>query len=453
MTSNLINTPPRQMSSSFYTGDDFLGPPCPSPPKKLSFKKKLVYDIKNEKVKPKEKEKPSCPICMDCFCSGKVTTKCGHDICIGCYTTLVRSKDEMPSCPMCRQNMADGVRDIKPPEPEEHPDAWINEWNRAIVEYVQSGDCEFNGQSYTSQHHFIYWIDAYQLDGLLQDAIQNICPYFREHDIIYALDIQQHHTPNYEFTEMDNRNELWGSDKRDITAILQKNITSRTYHKHSQSSGVDFGTRGGGGPDAVLHPSFYELHPDFVRPKIDEQDYPYWQTLPSNLLTDAEIFLKFCYDKTQRECRPQEILDTLDSGFVALFEENPNTKKKIYLETIDLIYDARQLDIGYCIENLFHEESSGGPNYDSDTDVKLNDQPNYDSDTDTEPEMPALEETPLIECCYYCGARIGVNNTISCQCDRRDPWYEYMDEAHWNERFLGVGVYVPNSSPFLQPDL
>jgi len=380
---------------------------------------------------------------MDCFCSGKVTTKCGHDICIGCYTTLVRSNNEMPTCPMCRQNMADGVRDIKPPQPEAHPDAWINEWNRAIVEYLQSGDCFFNGQSYTSQHHFISWIDPYQLDGLLQDAVDNICPYFREHDIIYALDIQQHHTSDYEFTEMDNRNELWGSDKRDILEILNKNITSRMYHKHSKST-INLGTRGGGGPDAVLHPSFYELNPDFVRTKIDEQDYPYWQTLPSNLLTTAEKYKKRTWSLLQRTSRPQEILDTLDSGFVALFEKNPDTKKKIYLETIDLIYDANQLDIGYCIENLFQEESVASPSYAP------------DADTDTDPEMLALEvipdsydedtltvgsfsgEFPTIECCYYCGISLGENNTISCQCSR-DPWYEYINEADWNERFQGVG--------------
>ena len=436
MTSNLINSPinsPTNLRQLMATPQIPQARTRRPPMRAVAFYKKLGSDIKHEKPKQKTEEKPTCPICMDCFCSGKVTTKCGHDICIGCYTTLVRSNDDMPSCPMCRQTMADGVRDIKPPKPEPHPDAWINEWNRAIVEYIQSGDCEFNGQSYTSQYHFISWIDPYQLDGLLQDAIDNISPYFREHDIIYALDIQQHHAPNYEFTEMDNRNELWESDKRDILNILKKNITSRTYHKHSKST-INLSTRGGGGPHAALHPSFYELNPNFIRPKIDEQDYPYWQTLPSNLLTTAEKYAKDTWNQRQRQCRPQEILDSLDNGFVALFEENPDTKKKIYLETIDLIYDANQLDIGYCIENLFQEESEASPCY----------TPDYDSEDEVLNNMPTLG----IECCYYCGTPIGENNTINCQCDRTDPEYELMDEAHWIERFQGISVFGPNSNPF-----
>ena len=107
---------------------------CPSAPKK-SWKRRFQKNIADAiEKKQKEEEKPSCPICMDNLLgNGSVTTKCGHDICISCYTTLVRSKRKMPSCPMCRQDMAESVRDIPLPEPEEHPDTWMNEWNRCIA--------------------------------------------------------------------------------------------------------------------------------------------------------------------------------------------------------------------------------------------------------------------------------------------------------------------------------
>ena len=147
---------------------------CPPPPKK-SWRRLTT----KKKTKNKE-EPPTCPICMECMCDGKVTTKCKHDICISCYTTLVRSKLEMPPCPMCRQNMADAIRDIKPPEPEPHPNEWMNEWNAAITSLL----------SEESLHKISRVMKIWELsdfEDMLYDACDEISPKVTHREVVQAV--------------------------------------------------------------------------------------------------------------------------------------------------------------------------------------------------------------------------------------------------------------------------
>ncbi len=54
--------------------------------------------IKGEKVVPSPSE-DKCPVCYDVLGDARVTTSCGHQFCISCFTCSVRESD---NCAMCR---------------------------------------------------------------------------------------------------------------------------------------------------------------------------------------------------------------------------------------------------------------------------------------------------------------------------------------------------------------
>jgi hypothetical protein len=51
-----------------------------------------------------EPEKKECPICYENLGRSKCRTRCGHEICTGCFTQLCTSRhSRIPTCPMCRE--------------------------------------------------------------------------------------------------------------------------------------------------------------------------------------------------------------------------------------------------------------------------------------------------------------------------------------------------------------
>ena len=57
-------------------------------------------------------ESDSCPICMETLtATGRCTTPCGHQFCLGCFIKAYRVK---PNCPICRDEMVT-LRDVSLP--------------------------------------------------------------------------------------------------------------------------------------------------------------------------------------------------------------------------------------------------------------------------------------------------------------------------------------------------
>ena len=58
--------------------------------------------IKGESIKPPIQE--TCPVCYEKLGAARVTTGCGHNFCVSCFTQNARETD---SCPMCRASLSD----------------------------------------------------------------------------------------------------------------------------------------------------------------------------------------------------------------------------------------------------------------------------------------------------------------------------------------------------------
>lgn len=58
--------------------------------------------IKGESIKPPIQE--TCPVCYEKLGAARVTTACGHNFCVSCFTQNARETD---SCPMCRASLSD----------------------------------------------------------------------------------------------------------------------------------------------------------------------------------------------------------------------------------------------------------------------------------------------------------------------------------------------------------
>lgn len=333
---------------------------CPPAPKK-SWRRRLT---KRKKPKKLEEEPPTCPICMECFCGGKVTTKCGHEICTSCYTTLVRSKREMPSCPMCRQDMAVGIRDIPPPEPEPHPNEWMNEWNAAIVQGLSAG------RLYKISIVLKYW-ELSDLEDLLDEAYNEISSKVTHHDVIQAV---CDYTKNYSL-ESYSGNQLnqgdWDHVKYEIGILYTKKFLEAINKSWTGENVAEVFKR-------------FRFRNGFVRPTVRSlQEYPAYMTEPDELLTPTEITRRTHYINDMVANQPKEMIDYYDSGIYALFEENEETKEIIYQNAQSVLNNIQYTEENLHLETLFPEE------YDT------HDDPIEEGEIETDDDMPELVDVDV----------------------------------------------------------
>lgn len=330
---------------------------CPPAPKK-SWRRRLT---KRKKPKKLEEEPPTCPICMECFCGGKVTTKCGHEICVSCYTTLVRSKREMPSCPMCRQDMAVGIRDIPPPDPEPHPDEWMNEWNAAIVRGLSAG------RLFKITLALKYW-ELSDLEDLLDEACNEISCGVTHHDVIQAV---CDYTKNYLFSAYSG-NQLnqgdWDHVKYEIGVLYTKKFLEAINKSWTGENVAETFKR-------------FRFRNGFVRPTIlSLQEYPAYMTEPDELLTPTEITRRTHYINDMVANKPKEMIDYYDSGISALFEENEEAKETIYQNAQSVLNNIQDMEENLHLETLFPEE------YDT------RDDPIEEGEIESDDDIPELVE-------------------------------------------------------------
>lgn len=345
---------------------------CPPAPKK-SWRRRLTKRKKTKKLE--EEEPPTCPICMECFCGGKVTTKCGHEICTSCYTTLVRSKREMPSCPMCRQDMAVGIRDIPPPEPEPHPDEWMNEWNAAIVGGLSAG------RLHKISIVLKYW-ELSDLEDLLDEAYNEISPKVTHRDVIQAV---CDYTKEYSMSAYDS-NQLnqgdWDHVKFEIGILYTKKFIKAINKSWTGENVAEVFKR-------------FKFRDGFVRPTVFQlQAYPAYMTDPDELLTPTEITRRTQYIQDMIQNQPKEMIDYYDSGIFALFQETEADQKSVYYDTQSILNNIEDIEENLHLETLFPEEVNAVvelfPYIDTDDDMpELVD---ADSGNETEEQEPEVGE-------------------------------------------------------------
>ena len=361
---------------------------CPPPPKK-SWRKRLTTKRKTKK----KEEPPTCPICMECMSGGKVTTKCKHDICIGCYTTLVRSKYEMPSCPMCRQNMADDIRDIKPPEAEPHPNEWMNEWNAAITSLL----------SEESLHKISRVMKIWELsdfEDMLDDACDEISPKVTHREVVQAV---CNYTKSYIDTafggEQINQGD-WDHIKYEIGVIY----TNRFLKYLSCWNGDTV-------KEAFLR---FQFRPDFVRPTVKSlQDYPAYMTEPDERLTPAEVTQREFYHNDIIQNQPKEMIDYYDSGITALFEEDELERVVIYRDTQSVLNNIQCMEENLNLGSLFPEEYHMRDDTLEDGEI--------DTDDDTDDDMPELETASELDSDESMPELEAVSDLDSDETDEQEP--------------------------------
>ena len=228
-------------------------------------------------------------------------------------TLLLLEANAMPSpCPMCRQDMAVGIRDIPPPDPEPHPDEWMNEWNAAIVQGLSAG------RLYKISRVLKYW-ELSDLEDLLDEAYNEISCGVTHHDVIQAV---CDYTKNYSF-ESYSGNQLnqgdWDHVKYEIGILYTKKFLEAINKSWTGEN--------------VAEEVFkrFRFRNGFVRPTVlSLQEYPAYMTEPDELLTPTEITRRTQYIDDMVANQPKEMIDYYDSGIYALFEEDKKTKEAIY---------------------------------------------------------------------------------------------------------------------------
>ena len=332
---------------------------CPPAPIK-SWRRRVTKRKKPKKLEVEE-EPATCPICMECFCSGKVTTKCGHDICVSCYTTLVRSKREMPSCPMCRQDMAVGIRDIPPPEPEPHPDEWMNEWNAAIVGGLSAG------RLHKISIVLKYW-ELSDLEDLLDEAYNDISRRVTHRDVIQAVcDYTKEYSMSAYGSNQLNQGD-WDHVKFEIGVLYTKKFIKAINKSWTGENVAEVFKR-------------FKFRDGFVRPTVFQlQAYPAYMTEPDELLTPTEITRRSQYLLDMIANQPKEMIDYYDSGIFALFQETEADQKTIYQHTQSILNNIQYMEENLHLGSLFPEE------YDT------RDDPIEEGEIETDPDMPELVE-------------------------------------------------------------
>tara|TARA_A100001011_G_scaffold371352_1_gene428593 strand:+ start:2391 stop:2987 length:597 start_codon:yes stop_codon:yes gene_type:complete len=111
---------------------------------------KTIKELSGGKEKELDPEDCDCAICMEPM-KGKVTLRCGHEMCPDCFAQHARQNN---TCPFCREEFSCKPKKRREQMSDVVVDAIVDDWSRVVSVHYFARQSESNNNKTTSREKY-----------------------------------------------------------------------------------------------------------------------------------------------------------------------------------------------------------------------------------------------------------------------------------------------------------